>query len=320
MNTGIEIFCLCLFGALVAIILSTSWGSILVAWISELSAWKNKNVFRDKFAQQITRLSIWSLIWGVVLMFGIIHLTIQVVPQWGRLITNLPGKALLYPSLLLSSGLLLILFYLLLWKKMKKKKPWHLGLGLLSMLSLWAGVYSFFNIKMGLISGYPQIVPTPGLWRICWLPVLSTKWLLFLGHFLLLALGGSGLLGLLFLLLRRKKDNFGRDYYRYAVPLAAKWALPFALQVIPMILALFLYFRPDKSPIAIELIFITTIISCLCFLFPIWLLIKVVQHDTPLRLKGTMILSVIMSWIALSGCSFIYLCLFQVDLVQKAFF
>ncbi len=320
MYIGIEIVCLCLLSALAAMCLSASWGGVFIAWVNELSARRKKNIFRDKYAQQITRLSLYSILLGSIIVAGMLPLTIRVVQQLDRLIWQFSWKASLYPGIFLLFGFFLLLFYFFLWKKLRKKKAFHLSIGFLSMISIWIGGYWLFNLKMGLIFGsYPEHIPGSEVWKISWLPVKEIEWWIFLGHLLLLAIGSSGLLGLIFLLLRRKKDDFGRDYYRYAIPLSAKWSLPFSLQVIPMILLLFLCFTPVQGSIVELTLIISTIISILCFLLPVWLLVNVFRNEAPLRLKGTIILSIILSWIALAGCSFLYLGIFEAELVQKAF-
>jgi hypothetical protein len=320
MKSGLELYGLCCLSALGAMFLSASWGGVLVAWISELSAWMKKIIFRDKYAQQVTRLSLWAMVLGWAFLSGALVWAERIVPQWREGMGQVSLKTILYPGILFLCGFILLLGYLSLWKILRKKKPFHLILGFLSLLSIWVGVYSLFNAKMRLLFDTTvQDVSKSQVWKFFLLPVPVLNSWLFFGHILFLALGSSGLLGLLYLLVRRKRDDFGRDYYRYAISFAGKWSVSYAFQLIVLIGVLVVFTNMSQTVLREPLVLIPFVVSCLCYLIPVWLLIRIIQNDTPLRLKGTMIVSVILSWLALSACSVVYLNIFQRDLMPKVF-
>lgn len=111
-------------------------------------------------------------------------------------------------------------------------------------------------------------------------------------HILPLALGAAATCGALWMLLSRARTDFGRDYYNFALPFNARWALTGTLLSLPT--AAFAYYRagsfmlPELShPPSLLLGGLCYGLPALSCLFWVFLL----RSDTPLRHKPGIVLA-----------------------------
>ena len=279
---------LCLFFA------AGIWGTYIIAIACEIAGRISKRIFLDKFAMQMARLGtlIHIAVWlalgaGAFLVFH----DQPMLPE------SIRGNApLLLGTLALGLiGTALLSIYFGTWKTLKKdKKTVHIILGLLGILCLkplfWVPIIAIRAQAMNLDAAHSCILPAMGslLWP------LGAQW-----AFLSVSL--SAVLGLGYLLLRRNRDDFGRDYYKYILPICAKWALFPILALIATCAWAYMLIAP-KIVFGESLPLMTSLgirgLSLLCAAM-IWII--VIRSKTPLRLKGAILSSIILTLLFLFG-------------------
>lgn len=282
----------------------TGFSAPAIALVCEIVAWKKDRKFWDKFALQIARL---GLICSIIFLLLISTALILDHYYWQLLtkpLRSLSLPHLIMPLSLFILGLLFLITYWGTWKKLKKKKIAHLLIGLASTLSLGATFYLLQKTSFKLLTAEPFALLNSIFW-FHWIktflaPVSPFFWPLFTQSILII-LGSVGISGLIYLLLRREKDLFGRDYYRWAVPFAARWSFIFPLNVLCY---LWIYLL---SPAEFKLLFLSSRFSLSCgiglilslFCTLIWS--TILRNSNPLRLKGRIIGSAFLIWTALAS-------------------
>ena len=274
-----------------------SLGVPFIAVFSEITAKNKKKIFYDKYAQQITAL---GLITGMFALFGITAglLTLVGNDPGSKTVLIDPASGLVpvYVSILLEA-VSMILYYTT-WKKLKKSKPVHMIFGILAGLSGLAVLYtSLCAILFWLVSGgnaaqplllYIAQVP-PALAHL--IPPLAA-----MGFFLALVLAGG--LSLTWLVIRRSKDDFGRDYYKFSMNFAALLSLAFTICLI---------IPAGWVAIVSQMDFVITKLmgGYIIFLSPALILsvlwAVVMRSQTPLRLKPAVFLSILFLWTCQTG-------------------
>ena len=289
-----------LFGGMLCF-LAAGYGAGFIALCSQLAARSSHRVFLDKFGQQMTRMSLWSLATGVFLGGAILWLASS------RFGTDLESLLAVDPLVLAWPGGLLVLGFVLhglslvLWRPLKLRHPAHLLLGLMGTAALALMVPVVVNLAGQLFWGLPQETTGPGpFW---WSPVWPPRGQAFgpiVGQLLVLGPGCGGAFALIYLLRRRVRDDFGRDYYRYVAPMGARWALAFLLQV-PFAAWMVWQGHPvwpglvrqDFVWAAAVFVIMTSLATIL------WSL--VLRSDHPMRMKAAMIGGGLCVWLAVSA-------------------
>ncbi|MFP4034605.1 MAG: hypothetical protein ACLFT5_03755 [Desulfovermiculus sp.] len=199
-------------------------GAALVAWISQARSWLRRTPFLDKFAQQMLGLSMLAFLGAVFCALG--------AGGWGylqyrfdpwQLARDVPWLVTAWPLGGLGLGLIFSLLATKTWKPLKRRKGVQSVVLLIAWLGLWAGLYLGLNqYFQGLytLDAKAQVPSIQTMWQV----QFSSTWALLAGQALVVGLGGAGTLGLAYLLSRRNVEDYGRDYYRFALPQAAKWA------------------------------------------------------------------------------------------------
>ncbi len=290
-----------LYLALALMCIGAHLGGILVAWCSELRSRLGGPKFGDKFAQQMVGLSFRSLAGAVLLLGAGVAVTRE--RSMGRLlgfIDHFPQQIWIWLGGGLLLGLVCLALYAVSWKPLRRSKGIHLVLGLLSLLSLWGAFIWLSNLATGYAAG--QWLQGTELAR-------GGKWLFALDHplfwsvaglLLILSLAGAGVFGCGYVLLRRNRDDFGRDYYRFAVQLAAKWAL-ISIGLIPGFAALLWLVQRwewiPSAPIGASILGL----ALLCQAAALALWVRLIRSEHPLRLKGSVATGVALTWLAVSA-------------------
>ena len=200
----------------------------LISVVSQALAKSQKKSFYDKFGKQLTRMS---------LLFGGTALAITALGAIRYL--TLDTSILQGPYTLplgITAGLLLLAalctgFYFGVWKSMRKQKNAHMLIGLLAVILSFAAL-AFGATTAASLQSSLHVLPSVGTPLEILAALLSVVSTPFLIHLLLALVVGFALCGafsLVYLLARREKDDFGRDYYKFAVPYAAKWAIAGAI-------------------------------------------------------------------------------------------
>ncbi|MEZ0575646.1 hypothetical protein [Halodesulfovibrio aestuarii] len=197
----------------------------LISAISQGIAKSQKKSFYDKFGKQFTRM---CLIYGgtalAVLTLGFArYLTIDPVMLQGPY--QLP--------LILSTGVtilavIVLTVYFKAWKTMRKQKGAHILLGLLSSVLLFAAVLCVAMVA-NVLQSLEYFLPsmgTPLEILTALISAASSKaFITYMSLGIITGFALCGTFGQMYLLARRDKDDFGRDYYKFAMPYAAKWAI-----------------------------------------------------------------------------------------------
>lgn len=199
-----------------------AFGAILVAALNELLGLAKGKVFFDKYAEQSAAMGLPLMLIALLSMGVAGFMAVSRMPWLSQWLAN-PASPFLYFYAATGIGLLLAIPYTLAWKRMRSAKGLHAVLGLGAGLSLTAAVAAsvaaIFLLGISTQSDATAFVVAP-------LPLAGNSlfWPLIL-QYTALSLGSGAGLSLVYLVLRRNKDDFGRDYYKFSLPLAAKWAI-----------------------------------------------------------------------------------------------
>ncbi|MGX9366553.1 hypothetical protein ACTVJH_11015 [Desulfoplanes sp. PS50] len=280
--------------ALVLFLFAGFWGCPIIALVCEIAGRMSKRIFLDKLALQMTRL-------GSLIHIGTwLGLIAGVAALWYRQPESIalirPSAWLLLPTLglgLVGTGLFII--YFATWNLLKKeKKKIHMILGLAGFMLLkplfWIPVLIIRSKVLGTNLEFQSLFP----------PLNSLFWPVGI-QWAFTSLSMAAVLGSLYLLIRRNRDDFGRDYYKFALPVCAKWALfPFIAVLATCAWIAALTYSAVNIQQATPLMAATAIRGgslLLCVI--IWVVIM--KTATPLRFKGMIVASGLFAWTFLIG-------------------
>lgn len=287
--------------ALAALGIGAHLGGVLVAWCSELSAKWGGPRFADKFAQQMAGLSLRGMAGAVLLLGAGVAATRE--RSFGpvlRFVEHFPREMWLWLGGGFLLGLVFLVLYSLSWKRLRRSKGVHLVAGLISLLGLWGA----FGWLSNLATGYAALPWLQGTELEA-----TRQWLFAVDHPLfwcvcallfVLSLASAGALGCGYLLLRRNRDDFGRDYYRFAMQLSAKWAIV-SVGLIPAFVALLWVLRQwqwiphDVIGGSVLGLALAGQVAAL----GLWM--RLIRNEHPMRLKGTISLGVLLTWVAVAA-------------------
>ena len=199
-----------------------AFGMAVAVFACELAGKTRSMVFFDKYAQQGATLGLWLL--GIGLLSGGAGVFI-LGSRFPELIQGFLRNMNLTVAAAVSAALFVLTFtpYVLAWKKMRTSKGAHLALGALSMLAALALIALSIMLFL-ILAGYGATqdavaalasLPTHGTSLLWPLTALT----------LFLAVAHATGLSAPYLALRRTKDDFGRDYYTFAMKTASTRAL-----------------------------------------------------------------------------------------------
>lgn len=271
------------------------WGAPAIALVSEIFGTIGKRPFPARCARQLSRLAVLThlLLWSLVVVTGGIFLagTRCTPPSLADARDVMLMLTIAVPLL----GSLALIAYDLSWKGARDRKLAHILLGGLANISLKYGYWSLVAVAAlfaGVLSLEGNTVLPPArsaLWpAACLWPAL--------------AISLSAALSLVYLLLRRSRDDWGRDYYRFAAPFLAKWHLAGGVAVCVLLFWLFFALRATMNLFLPQIAY-PALAGMLCLLGGMLLAGVLCRSEHPMRLKGCML--------ALVGCSLTQIfCLF----------
>jgi hypothetical protein len=279
-------------------------GGPVIALVSGLLGWGRRFPFLRKFGQQVSRLALYSSLVWIACLAGLAW-WVQSSPPWRTAVLEVADwRELAALGAIVVCGLVFLAAYTATWKALKQRPLVHGLIGLISAAGMNIGLVWGLNLALvvltglqGQTNGLPAQLPSslqPVQFELLWPAAAQTAPLL---------LGGAGVLAMVFLLLRRNRDDFGRDYYRFAVPCAARWSLLFGLQVGGPALAIPLMGQTAQG---LEPSFMAVGLSaCLLLLASAVLSGLVLRSGSPLRLKGSIVSALMTAWLggsAALGC------------------
>jgi len=289
-----------LAGGALGLLAAAAGGGSLLAVLSELAGWRRRFPFLRNFGQQSVRLALYGLAPWLCLLAAA-GLLIQYLPGWTWLLPRILGMPeLLALGLVFLAGGALTAAYAGTWKAMKKHPLSHCLIGLSGALCLNAGFALALNTVLHGIRLEPGAAAGSPAFLSVWVPPAAGEFLWpAIAQALPHVLGGAGVLAMLVMLLRRNRDDFGRDYYRFALPRAAQWSLLFVLQGAGPIVAFHLN-RPPAH--AVGGLFMAFAAGAAVFLIgSAFLSLAVMRSSTPLRLKGTIVATCLTAWLGASS-------------------
>ena len=260
-------------------------GSPAIAVLAEMTAKSRGKVFFDKYGQQVAAMAL-ILIVGLILIYGAtIGVGLARYPQLIRAYLT-PGSPFSNGAIAFGVFVVAGLAYCLTWKRLRDAKPMHMALGLVATMAAVMGLAIVIPAKLSLnLAQGDGAADALANAAILAMPMSAM--------YAMLTLSAAATLSLFYLVVRRNRDDYGRDYYNFALRLAARWAL------LPMIGFLgcqgWLYARlPENiklivlgTPLAFVWAGLTALGALCCF---IWILLG--RSENPMRLKGLAILTV----------------------------
>lgn len=192
-------------------------GIPLLTSLVGLSKVKRLKIFTDKFGQQAATFALLGGLWVFLVLAAALAALAFLAPAKAPYYLGRPlPLAAVVGSVL--AGAAAFLAYRGSWQRLKTKKPLHGAIGLCATLLLWTAFAVGLAAARPLVLGLPPVVglafPLP--------PADSLFWrMLALG--LLLSIGLAGTFTGAWLVWRRNRDDFGRDYYNFTLRLAARF-------------------------------------------------------------------------------------------------
>lgn len=200
-------------------------GAFPLAWLGEFLAGAKKNVFYKKLAQQLSGLGVLFLCYTLFSVGGSVAFLHVRYPEYVRPWLDAPWLAV--PALAGLGWLTVFgLAYAFTWRGSKKNPGLHKTLGLLAALGAPLVLGGSLALKLVAAGSGLDAPATPQMLATLLEAGLRSPFFgpLFTGS-VLQALTCAAGFGLVYLLTRRNRDDFGRDYYNFAVSTAAKWAV-----------------------------------------------------------------------------------------------
>lgn len=272
----------------------TGLGAFPAAWTSEVLAGARKKIFLKKLAQQISMLGVmflWYMIIAVGGSFAVFHYQYpELLKPWlANPLIGVPAVSALLWTLLFG------MVYALTWKSSKKNAGRHKTLGFLAALGLPLILGLSLAVKLGPIWDLPAGVNPKALAQTLLAGAMHPFYPTMLAGTILLALACASGFGLVWLIIRRKRDDFGRDYYNFVIRHTAKWAAVTVLatlavqtwqcyQMLPQVI---------KTPAFPMLSYIAGTGGIAAFIASLlWTVVN--RSSTPLRFKPMIIIAAIL--------------------------
>ncbi|MGJ3522392.1 hypothetical protein ACR4XJ_05095 [Nitratidesulfovibrio sp. D1] len=295
------VWSLALPGGILACLLLAVTGLPFLCLSAQRLAVTQRSSFPDKLARQGALLSALTAAVLVAVSGAVMVRMVQMQPDLMEGPFRVP--LLSVPTLLAGSGACAAL-YLLGWKHIKGSAM-HRFVGLAAGIGGIEATASGFSLARALLlPGHPLPSSASAMDTMRALisaPVDSLLWPV-LGQSVFVAAGAAGALCLAWLLTRRAKDDFGRDYYNYALGVCARWALGGTLCALPV--GVYVLYRaatltsPDLTALPPLLPLAGTLVLPLaaCGLWG-----TVIRSATPLRHKVGIVSALVLLMVA-CGC------------------
>ena len=284
--------------ALVLLAWLSALGSPLLSASAEILADARGKVFYRKFAQQLSKAGlIWLL--AAMLLSGLVASLRKA--EAGMLLALLNEQPMLFLPLAIVLALMALfaVLHATTWRVFKESRILHKLLGLLAALAALASIWFAFSLS-SLLTILSQAKPAIVLQDHFRIPATASIWPL-LGLAVMLSSACAGGLGLVYAVMRRNKDDWGRDYYGFALRIGAGWTLlglgsqagflGWAAAYLPTGLALPASLVPRIGVITMGS---ALLLALLTYLF-VW------RSATPLRHKPAVILGALLLLLMLAG-------------------
>ncbi len=300
-------FLLTLFLAgVTACLTAAALGAPVLALAGESLAKPRKSTFYDKAGKQAAGMGFRLTLCILAAVLGGVGYLVYALSDPASLLAWLQQTQIAWAAAAaLGAHTLFAALHLSTWKALKKKKPAHKLLGALSVLAavaVGAGLLAAGRATFHSLANYPMLSPVGySLADLFCLHAYSPLLPLATQSVLLALTAGGGVL-CVYLLLRRTSEDYGRDYYVFAMGYAARWAcVPALLQLAPLgWLAWLLMQRLGDSPqLQPALYFLGGAGLAVLMAAVLWL--AVARSKTPLRHKPAVILALLLLLLAIAA-------------------
>ena len=276
----------CLLIAAVVTVLLAVISSPGLAFICQHTAAQTKKPFFDKYAKQLATM---ATTLGGIFFTGIAAGCIHVAMQQPVIFEGPFRIPVLVTLVGVLSAFALLFAYTITWRVLRTCRGLHKLIGVLTELSMLTVMFLVFGVLRGLlIKGHPVSASDSAVEQLLSLYIIPGSgvfWPLFMQAFVY-GYGAAGMLGCCYLLLRRNRDDFGRDYYKFALSLSSVWAmLGTLLALIPAGFMIWQYmpfigsFAPQNVAFwCVLAVVVLPVLACCCW-------VTVVRAENPLRAK-----------------------------------
>jgi len=263
-----------------------AFGSPIVAVLGEIAAKTKGKIFYDKFGQQTGAMGrilmlLLILVWGAA-----IGVTYTRFPQLAARLSD-PNTPFL--PVFIAAGIFILtgLIHFSTWKAMRQTKGAHIALGLCAALASVAAIAMAVPAKLTLAD--------PSAEAAALAQPMALPLAVMYGLFIVTCAAG---LCCAYLVMRRNRDDYGRDYYNFALPLAARWAFIPMLGFLACQGWLFTVmpdvFRTMTTGTPLGVVWLAAVVLGLACAV-IWLLLA--RSKSPMRLKGMCFLALALMWL-----------------------
>lgn len=287
--------------ALLDLIGIAAFGAVMVAALCEWTARANKRVFLDKYAQQSAAM---ALVFAILMFLGGGPALFMLKGRFPELLQwfGNPTSPLVHTMGACALTVVLLAIWSPTWKKLRKRKGLHATIGLFAaatalatmVVGTAAAALVLPALKTGALPEWPARLPMH-IWAL-------------VGQYGFTAVAAGAGFSLMYLVLRRNKDDFGRDYYRFGLNTAAKWAL------IPMIVQFgfqgwffSMLDEPTRQAVLNGPLGVLWLTAAGCALLCIALWVAVARSETPIRLKWIAFLGALLLWVMHTANSVLFL-------------
>ncbi|UZP68029.1 hypothetical protein N1030_03365 [Desulfovibrio mangrovi] len=288
-----------LIAGCIGLVLLAIAASPIITVANQQLAVLHKKSFHDKLAKQIASM---ATTLGCLFFTGIAAGSVHIAVQNPEIFQG-PFRLPLMVSLgAVTFSFALLMAYTLLWKTMRQSKSLHMLIGLFAAISMISALFLIYGLANSMLreghvvpagAGQLEIFTT-----IYTVSPASAMWPLFVQS-LLGGLGASGMFTQCYLLLRRNRDDFGRDYYKFAAPSAAKWALiPTLMQLVPAAWLFFMLQPTLGTPATDNITMWCWLTAAVMPLLASGLWLRVMRSETPMRHKISMIAALPLAMLA----------------------
>lgn len=258
---------------------------------------KRVKVFRDKFGQQTATFCLLTGLCALVFLGGGAALVKMNFPAAASFWLGAPVPLLPLGAAIALAGALAVA-YRASWQALKDKRSLHASIGVAATLCAFAAGHLFLAFFRHFAVVASSAGQDPSLMAP---PLDSAAWIMLPG-LLALCPALAGAFAPLYLIHRRDKDDFGRDYYNYALKLSAKWALASTAVALLVQAALIATLWPAVRDLPVRAVFFWgqgAAFACFAMACTLWGLL--IKHQNPLSLKPHAVCAAIMSLAALGG-------------------
>lgn len=269
-------------------------GGLLFGAFSQTIRMVRGRAFYDKLARQMTAMSVVLTALFLISGLAMVGVLAVQVPWFAVWITHLDGWVFAVAALLALIPAGIAHFT---WQPLNQRRGVRLTMEVIAGLAALAAVlllvpmarsYAAAYLTNGKVSLDPAVLFFPGPTALLW-PVAACT--------LFLALSDAGAMGLIYLVSRRFKDDYGRDYYNYVLPRTAGWALGWMLPLLFCQGWIWIRLNENLRAVAAQTFLgvqwlAAAVVWVLCLV--VWGLLA--RSRAPLRLKWLALTGLVLTW------------------------